>query len=154
MSSSKHNMIHALEFECQTPLKFYERCSSCARFDTDCPDLSLGIEILRGKKKIVYDNDVQSEESLLAQAFNCLTPLYYFENTRKNCAHRGRCREEEKRNWFTPKRRPLNFLALHVEPKKKGCWKGKSKKQPLRKYKLRASPRVPLQGTNEQAQLE
>lgn len=94
MSSSKHNMIHALEFECQTPLMFYERCASCAQFHKDCPDLSLGIEVLRGKKKIVYNNDVQFEKSLLAQSFNCLTPLYYIENTRKSCAHRGRCREE------------------------------------------------------------
>ena len=94
MSSGKHNMIHALEFECQTPLLFYEKCASCPRVNADCPDLLLGIEVLRGKKKIVYDGNDNSEDSLSATSFNCLTPLYYFEKTRENCAHRGRCREE------------------------------------------------------------
>ncbi len=94
MCSGKHNMIHALEFECQTPFLFYEKCASCPRFIENCPDLLLGIELLRGKKKIVYNPNDNSEDSLSATSFNCLTPLYYFEKTRKNCAHHGRCREE------------------------------------------------------------
>ncbi len=133
MSSSEHNMIHALEFECQTPLMFYERCASCARFNKDCKDLSLGIEILRGKKKIVYDNDIQSEESLLAQSFNCLTPLYYFENTRKNCAHRGRCREEGlliallsgKKKLVYVQKKALEFPRLARRTEKEGVLESK-----------------------------
>lgn len=42
MQSNITGMIHVLEFECQAPLKFYEHCKKCPRFDDNCPDLSLG----------------------------------------------------------------------------------------------------------------
>ena len=94
MKKSKHSMIHALEFECQTPQKFYENCASCPRFIDDCPDLALGMAILRGKKKIVYSEELKTDDTVDASSFNCLAPLYYIEKTRQNCAHQGRCREE------------------------------------------------------------
>jgi hypothetical protein len=50
MKSGKSGAIHALEFTCQAPLKFYEHCNSCPRFGDDCPELALGVELLRGKK--------------------------------------------------------------------------------------------------------
>lgn len=53
----------------------------------------MGKEILGGKKKIAYGND-QTEDSIAVSAFSCLTPLYYFERSRKKCGHAGRCREE------------------------------------------------------------
>jgi len=53
----------------------------------------MGKEVLRGKKKIAYGNE-RAEDSIHVSAFNCLTPLYYFEKSRKKCAHAGRCREE------------------------------------------------------------
>ncbi len=86
-------LIHALEFSCQSPLKFYQRCSSCAWFGDDCVDLELGRDILRGKKKLVYSRD-NLEDVVYAGSFKCLAPLYYFEKSRSKCAHRGRCREE------------------------------------------------------------
>lgn len=85
--------IHALEFACQAPLKFYEHCSTCARFGDHCPDLQLGKKILRGKKKLVYHAD-DSGDNVHASSFTCLAPLYYFEKTRQSCGHAGRCREE------------------------------------------------------------
>lgn len=94
MKSKHSGTIHALEFGCQAPLKFYEHCASCARFGDDCPDLALGREVLRGKKRIVYDGEPLPEDSISATAFKCLAPLYYFEKSRKACAHQGRCREE------------------------------------------------------------
>jgi hypothetical protein len=93
MGSSKRGTIHALEFSCQAPLKFYERCSACARFGDDCDDLQLGKDILRGRKKIVYAKD-GSADGVHANSFKCLAPLYYFEKSRTSCAHEGRCREE------------------------------------------------------------
>lgn len=87
-------MIHALEFDCQAPLRFYEHCAACPRFNDDCPDLALGLAILRGKKKLVYDRSVLSLDSVDPGRFNCLAPLKYFEKSRNNCAHKGRCREE------------------------------------------------------------
>jgi len=94
MKSKHSGTIHALEFGCQAPLKFYEHCASCARLGDDCPDLALGREVLRGKKRIVYDADPLAEDTISATAFKCLAPLYYFEKSRKACAHQGRCREE------------------------------------------------------------
>ena len=85
--------ISILEFGCLAPLKFFEHCSNCARFGDNCPDLSLGKDILRGKKKIAYGDD-QTDDAVHITAFNCLTPLYYFERSRNKCAHEGRCREE------------------------------------------------------------
>jgi hypothetical protein len=87
-------MVHALEFVCQAPLRFYEHCASCPRFHDDCPDLALGREILRGKKKVVYNGNARLENEVNVGDFQCLAPLYYFEKSRKNCAHEGRCREE------------------------------------------------------------
>ncbi len=86
--------IHALEFGCQAPLKFYEHCSSCARFDDNCQDLVLGKAILSGKNKLVYNGTDQNAEMVDASAFKCTAPLYYFEKTRKTCGHKGHCREE------------------------------------------------------------
>lgn len=94
MRNARSGIIHALEFDCQAPLKFYERCFSCPRFNDDCPDLALGVEILRKKKKLVYDSMAHSKDSVNASAFNCLAPLNYFEKTRMKCGHEGRCREE------------------------------------------------------------
>ena len=94
MQSNITGMIHVLEFECQAPLKFYEHCKKCPRFDNNCPDLSLGVEILRRKKKIDYSGESISEEYVDVKAFNCQAPLNYFEKTRKKCSHHGRCREE------------------------------------------------------------
>ena len=94
MKTGMSGMIHALEFDCQAPLKFYEHCVSCPRFGNDCPDLALGMEILRGKKKLFYDGLMTSDDRIDASNFNCLAPLKYFEKSRKKCAHKGRCREE------------------------------------------------------------
>jgi hypothetical protein len=94
MKSRKSGPIHALEFNCQAPLKFYEHCISCPRFGKACPDLELGIELLRGKKKLVYNMEIQSKDDIHVSLFNCMAPLYYFEKSRMNCAHQGRCREE------------------------------------------------------------
>jgi hypothetical protein len=85
--------ISILEFGCQAPLRFFEHCAKCPRFKDDCPDLKMGKEILSGKKKIVYRYE-GGQETIHISAFNCLTPLYYFERTRKKCGHAGRCREE------------------------------------------------------------
>jgi hypothetical protein len=93
MSPKIPRTINALEFVCQAPLRFYEHCTSCPRFSDSCPDLALGKEILRGKKKITYRNKALESE-IQATAFNCLAPLYYFEKSRVNCGHVGRCREE------------------------------------------------------------
>lgn len=85
--------VHVLEFGCEAPLKFYEHCRACPRFGEDCPDLQLGLEILRGKKKLINEQ-VPPGEGVPAGAFKCLAPLAYFEKTRRNCPHEGRCREE------------------------------------------------------------
>jgi len=85
--------VHVLEFGCEAPLRFYEHCSACPRFGEDCPDLQLGLEILRGKKKLVFEK-VAPEEGVHASSFQCLAPLSYFGKTRLNCPHQGRCREE------------------------------------------------------------
>jgi len=66
--------VHVLEFSCQSPLKFYEHCSTCARFGDDCPDLQLGLEILRRKQKLVYEQ-VPPGEGVQATSFKCLAPL-------------------------------------------------------------------------------
>ena len=94
MKSNTTGVIHVFEFECQAPLNFYEHCKKCPRFEDNCPDLSLGVEILRRKKKIDYSGEFLSEEYVDVKAFNCQAPLNYFEKTRKKCGHQGRCREE------------------------------------------------------------
>jgi hypothetical protein len=80
--------ISVLEFECQAPLRFFEHCAKCPRFGDDCPDLTLGKEVLSGKKRIVYRSQ-QDEDTVHVTAFNCLAPLHYFERSRKKCAHAG-----------------------------------------------------------------
>jgi hypothetical protein len=94
METRTKGKIHALEFGCQAPLKFYEHCAACSRFDSDCGDLDLGRNVLSGKKKIVYDDREPVEGEIHASAFRCAAPLYYFEKSRKSCGHQGRCREE------------------------------------------------------------
>jgi hypothetical protein len=101
MNTRRSKTIHATEFSCQTPLKFYEHCSSCPQFD-GCSDLALIKEILRMKKSVNYNRDVYSargelegsRHSVDANVFNCLAPLNFFEKTRKKCPHEGRCRDE------------------------------------------------------------
>jgi hypothetical protein len=93
MAKRVSKSIHVLEFGCEAPLRFFEHCSACPRFDDACPDLILGKEILRGKKKVVY-GDTDEGDVVRADAFNCLAPIYYFERTRRQCGHAGRCREE------------------------------------------------------------
>jgi len=51
------------------------------------------MEILRGKKKLLYGLNA-SGEGIRVSAFTCLAPLSYFEKTRSSCAHHGQCREE------------------------------------------------------------
>jgi hypothetical protein len=94
MESKQPRMIHALEFDCQAPLKFYEHCAACPRFGDDCPDLALGKEILRGGGKLIYNGNTHLENGVDVNKFQCLAPLYYFEKSRKQCGHEGRCREE------------------------------------------------------------
>ena len=94
MEFDYRKMVHAMEFECQAPLKFFENCSSCSRFGDNCSDLRLGIDILRRKKKLVYNDKDQTENTVNARSFNCAAPLKYFEKTRFACGHEGRCREE------------------------------------------------------------
>ena len=80
---------------CVAPLRFFERCSACVRFQDDCNDLALGVELLRRKKKIVYAQDALEDDNCIhVSAFNCAAPLAYFERTRNKCPHMGRCREE------------------------------------------------------------
>ena len=101
MKNEKPNTIHVTEFNCQTPLKFYEHCASCPRF-VGCPDLALVQEILRMKKNVNYNRGAYSargeleggRHSVDATVFTCLSPLYYLERTRKKCPREGRCREE------------------------------------------------------------
>lgn len=86
--------ISVLEFRCQAPLRFFEHCARCGRFEDGCLDLSLGKEVLRGRKKIIY-TDGRAKDTVHIRAFNCLTPVYYFERSRKRtCGHARRCREE------------------------------------------------------------
>ena len=85
--------ISVFEFECQAPLRFFERCAKCPRFEDDCSDLAMGIEILSRKKKISYGH-YESENTIHASEFSCLTPLKYIEKTRIKCVHGGRCRDE------------------------------------------------------------
>jgi len=85
--------ISILEFGCQAPLRFFEHCAKCPRYEDNCPDLTFGKEILSGKKKIVYTYE-GDENTIHISRFNCLSPLYYFERSRKKCGHAGRCREE------------------------------------------------------------
>ncbi len=115
MTSYRTDKIHALEFGCQAPLRFYEHCSACPRFGDGCPDLGLGKEILRGKKKIAYDQ-VTSEDEVPVGSFKCLAPLYYFEKTRSACAHLGRCREEGLLLALLSGKKKLDYSQTEVIP--------------------------------------
>jgi hypothetical protein len=94
MKSGQQNTIHALEFGCQAPLRFYEHCASCPGFGEGCDDLLLGKELLRGKKRLVYNGEDHDDGTVHASSFKCIAPLSYFEKTRSACGHKGRCREE------------------------------------------------------------
>ncbi len=94
MKNGPQGMIHAFEFGCQAPLKFYEHCASCPRFGKNCNDLRLGKAILRGEKRLVYNTKDHDDGSVHASSFNCAAPLYYYEKSRSACGHEGRCREE------------------------------------------------------------
>jgi NADH-quinone oxidoreductase subunit F len=87
-------IIRVLEFGCEAPRKFYEHCVSCPRFGEDCPDLALSTEILAGKKKVLFSDGPDSKDSVSIRTFKCLSPLSYFEKSRKMCGREGRCREE------------------------------------------------------------
>jgi len=94
MPNKSSKTISVLEFGCQAPLRFFEHCARCGRFGDGCLDLALGKEVLRGKKKIAY-TDGRAKDAVHIRAFNCLTPVYYFERSRKRtCGHARRCREE------------------------------------------------------------
>ncbi len=110
--------ISVLEFRHPAPLKFFEHCSKCARFGDDCPDLTLGKEVLQGKKKVAYGDDV-SRESIHMSAFNCLAPLYYIERRRRKCAYAGKGSYWPywmvKGFWITHVKRLSNFLGWGVD---------------------------------------
>ena len=94
MKDGKQVTIHALEFGCQTPLRFYEHCASCPQFGEGCEDLRLGEEVLRGRKRLVYNSEDHDDGIVHASSFKCAAPLHYYEKTRSVCGHNGRCREE------------------------------------------------------------
>jgi hypothetical protein len=119
VNSKKPDTIHVSEFRCQTPLRFYEHCIACPRFD-DCPDLELATEILRMRKMVNYDRNLYSargelegaRHSVDAVVFHCLAPLSYFENTRMKCPHEGRCREEGLLLALLEGRRKLDYAEI------------------------------------------
>jgi hypothetical protein len=96
MVEKKSDSISVFElYACRVPLRFFERCAACVRFQDNCSDLALGIELLRRKKTITYAmNETGDNQTIHANSFTCTAPLAYFEHTRNKCAHRGRCREE------------------------------------------------------------
>lgn len=132
MTTYKAKSIHALEFLCQAPLKFYEHCAACARSGDDCPDLLLGKEILRGRRKLSYAlND--PGEGVPVNSFTCLAPLYYFEKTRSKCAHGGRCREEGLLLALLEGKRSLNYAqvpVIELPARKKAIRRPLAKKAP------------------------
>jgi hypothetical protein len=137
MQGIKTGMIHALEFSCQAPLKFYQRCSACPRFGDDCRDLQLGKDILRGKKKVIY-GEGGSDDGVYAGSFKCLAPLYYFEKSRSKCAHGGRCREE-------------GLLLALLSGKKKLTYARKTAIElPLSKVRSKALPRKAIKAKDRE----
>lgn len=92
MKEGYDKIVHVLEFDCESPLRFYEHCAACPRFE-DCPDLVLGVEILRGKKRLTYSRE-PSVDGVHVSEFKCFAPVNYFFKSRETCAHKGRCREE------------------------------------------------------------
>jgi len=87
-------IVRVTEFGCEAPMRFYEHCVACPQFEGGCPDLALSRGLLEGKKKLVFSDKVDSENTVSVQAFKCLTPLSYFEKSRNTCGRQGRCREE------------------------------------------------------------
>ena len=47
--------IHAMEFDCQAPLRLYEHCKQCDRFGAECRDLKMGLELLLREKSLCYN---------------------------------------------------------------------------------------------------
>lgn len=111
----KGKKIHVFEFNCQTPLKFYERCSSCVRFGDTCEDLQLGKTLLKRKKVLNYGTD-PIVNSIHVNAFQCQTPLYYFERTRNKCAHKGKCRDEGLLMALLTGKRELDYSQVTAIP--------------------------------------
>lgn len=60
VNSNTTGCISPLEFDCQSPLKFYEHCKKCARFSDDCHYLKMGLELLLHEKILRYDANVES----------------------------------------------------------------------------------------------
>ena len=87
-------IVRVTEFGCEAPMRFYEHCVACPQFEGGCPDLALSRALLEGRKKLVFSDKVDSENTVSVQAFKCLTPLSYFERSRNTCGRQGRCREE------------------------------------------------------------
>ena len=57
VKSNDMGCISPLKFNCQSPLKFYEHCKNCARFDDDCQYLKMGLELLLRDKVLLYDTN-------------------------------------------------------------------------------------------------
>ncbi|MBW2264736.1 MAG: NAD(P)H-dependent oxidoreductase subunit E [Deltaproteobacteria bacterium] len=87
-------IIRVTEFGCESPLRFYEYCFACPQFKDGCPDLSLSRTMLEGKRKLVFSDKLDSEDTVNAKEFHCLKPLSYFEKSRNTCGRQGKCREE------------------------------------------------------------
>ena len=62
--SNTTGCISPLEFDCQSPLKFYEHCKKCARFSDDCHYLKMGLELLLREKVLRYDANVASPKEI------------------------------------------------------------------------------------------
>ncbi|MEJ2587161.1 MAG: hypothetical protein P8165_06180 [Deltaproteobacteria bacterium] len=128
MTQKATRLIHASEFSCEAPRKFYEHCAlTCPRSSQDCPDLAKGVAILSGKQKVNYNGSSGEEREMDATTFDCEAPLRYFEKTRKLCAHKGRCREEGLLLALLNGKRELDYsrkreaeLPRIGEPRKKG----------------------------------
>jgi hypothetical protein len=59
--------ISVLEFGCQAPLRFFEHCAACPRFEDDCPDLKMGKYYFeRTRKKCGHAGRCREEGLLLA----------------------------------------------------------------------------------------
>ncbi len=111
----KGKKIHIFEFNCQDPLKFYELCSSCARFGDTCADLQLGKTLLKRKKTLNYGID-RIDNSIHVNEFQCQIPLYYFEQTRNKCAHKGKCRDEGLLIALLTGKRELDYSQVTAVP--------------------------------------
>lgn len=59
-TSNSTGCISPIEFDCQSPLKFYEHCKTCPRFNDDCRYLKMGLELLLREKVLRYDLNVES----------------------------------------------------------------------------------------------